>query len=972
MRVMSIISVTWGKSNNYVPASNEAFIWDGSLTVDRGTVLYLEHLHYKFYRWVQAVEEPERLFDRDWHSLVKPTGGPDLVWKSTVTPGDPGGLEGIRFSLEGDASTAITIAMAPVTIQFTLNELLEREHLRYHAGGKYSGVPVEVFLGTDARKRISRKQFLQEIHARQGAGWLIMPDDFVGTPRRHVHSMYGALVAPGSTARAVFPVENHDGKRQGDCLIRLQVTGLLGSDTSESSRWMDAEVRIGPIIAPIHHCFTTRASLPKLEDIYLTVPWQVLERNGNALTIRNADTQCPLFIHRVYIGAERPSHREALASLPPLPAEPTLWIGYDTNLLTPQNGEMDEHLRRLHEEELGNYVLFRERGSEGSTEELSRWAAKLAEYNFLAAACNATAECERIFSTQAGDHYLGVHTHEISNLIYGWGQADPIEQRATRTLPECQDAYLRRMAPCKITGQAMPLQHLDYAAGVEYVISELPASHVTLCLAGARGAARAFGKKLWGVHVANTVPRCPVDEDTERRNFILLNQSWLFGARLIYDEECALYYNHDTVFSFADPVPYARRRQYQALYHYGSAIDLGQPLVRTGFLHGNYDCLVGGAQAAPYMEPTKFWGMIGPETPAWTFDTPERGWELLGAFMPGVWLYPVKQDPRAIRQFFTGLPHGQVDLVPILAHADSLGMYELLVLPGWNTMTEDVYQRLLAYVHSGGHLVLCAAQCTAHVTRDFLLDKREFNFFRDGDLRELAGVHLGAPEGMINSIAFAGDVISACPGLPGLHTSLCGAESLAVDQSGRPVLIEHRIGAGRVWMLTAGEYWGHPTLDAFRRELGERLAAEHRPPIYLSGKTADIDFHCFQVGDAQRLVLLNTDWTSAGNRKPVTLHTPVMDVPLQVQEGRLTQVLLQDDLAVVFETLPVIVNELRCEAQTASFRVGGAGVADVRVCTLRTVERMLVDGQEHAHCAGALTLNFGSAWATRRVEARIQ
>jgi len=963
----TVISVTWGKSNNYVPVSNEPFVWDGSLTITDGTVMYLDHLHYKFFMWVQAVEVPERIFDKDWHSLLK-LGEPDLKWKSSVKPGDPAGLEGIRFSVRGDASTIVTITMAPTIIQFTLGELMNREHLRYHAGGKYSGVPIDVFLGKDARPRVSRKMFLQELEDQGRSGWLVMPDDFTGATGCTEHSMYGARVSPGHTAQATFPVQTYGKSQPEDCLVKMQMTALLDPGPTPLSRWMDMEIHIGQSVHTVRHLFTTRAHLMKLEDIYLSVPWQRLECSGNELSIRNNDSQCPLFIHRVYVGAKRPSHHEALKTLPPLPVQPTLWVGYDTNLLTPQNGEIDRLFQMMHEEELGNYILFRERGAEGSVEDLKRWAAKLVEYKFRAATCSTSEENEQILAAQSGSQYLGTHTHEISNLTYGWGEADPIEERRQRTLADCQNFYLKRMAPCKMTGQAVPLQHLDYAAGVDLVITETPGSHASLCLAASRGAAWAFGKTFWGVHAANHVTRCPIDKETERRHFILINQCWLYGAKLIYDEEAALYYNHDTSYSFSDALPYARRRQYQALYHYGSAIELGEPIVRTGFLQGNYDCLIGGAQALPYIEPTKLWGMIGPETKAWEFDTPERGWELLSTFMPGVWLYPVKQDPRTIRQFFTGTPKGQVDLVPITADTGKLDRYEVLVLPGWNTMTEAIYQNLLTYVRNGGHLVLCAAQCTEHITRDFLLEKRDFRFFRNGDLRELAGVHLGTPKGIINTICFSDDRINACLGLPGLKTELCGAETLATDQTGHPVLIENKVGAGRVWMLTAGEYWGHPALDEFRRQLGERLIAEHPRNLRLSGNAVDVDFHCFQIGNVQRVILLNTDWTSAGNSKSVVLHTSFTDIPLQIREGHLTQVLLQQNIAVVFETLPVIVDELQCDKNDATFRVGGAGRVEVKIYTLRKLKNICVDGRVLEPWTRTLALDFGAKWTTQKVE----
>ncbi|MBR2838291.1 MAG: hypothetical protein IKE55_05900, partial [Kiritimatiellae bacterium] len=47
----SVVSVTWGRSCTYVPHSNEAFSWDGSLSVDGGEVLYLDLLEYSGCRW---------------------------------------------------------------------------------------------------------------------------------------------------------------------------------------------------------------------------------------------------------------------------------------------------------------------------------------------------------------------------------------------------------------------------------------------------------------------------------------------------------------------------------------------------------------------------------------------------------------------------------------------------------------------------------------------------------------------------------------------------------------------------------------------------------------------------------------------------------------------------------------------------------------------------------------------------------
>ena len=82
----------------------------------------------------------------------------------------------------------------------------------------------------------------------------------------------------------------------------------------------------------------------------------------------------------------------------------------------------------------------------------------------------------------------------------------------------------------------------------------------------------------------------------------------------------------------------------------------------------------------------------------------------------------------------------------------------------------------------------------------------------------------------------------------------------------------------------------------------------------------------------------------------------------------MTQALLQDDFAVIFETLPVIVNELRCTQHMATFHACGAGMAEVRICTPRKVKNIRVDGREHEHHDGTLNLDFGATWITKNIE----
>ena len=968
----SVVSVTWGRSCNYVPHSTEALSWDGSLSVDGGAVLYLDLLEYSSCRWTQQIESSERLYGDGASSPLRQP----LSWRSKVAPGAAYSLEGIRFAVRGDADSTVSLCLASGAFRFQMRELFESEHLRFHVGGKYSGVPVDVYLGPDARRRVSRRSFEKSLDEKGTAGALLVPDDFAGSVKTRYHSMYCAVVGSNGECRVGFPLHNPAAKpADGMCKVRLQLTAVMDyKGPCMQDAPVSFSVSVGNVRRDFTYLFTTRMNLPKLEDVYMDVPWSGLSRDGNEFAIRQTSGDVQLLLHRVYVGAEVPTLRPRLASLPPLPAKKRFHVGTETDLLTPQNGDTDAFLDSMHEEQWGDFVVFRERSAQASPEVSRRWSEKIAKYGFAATidggyGTGPVEMADLLSSLRAlsPGHFLGVHGHEQSNLAYGWGVPDP--DREGRTLPECQQSYQGRIKKWDVVGQAVAVQHLDYGAGVKMVLSEVPGSHASLVLAAARGASKAYDGAPWGCHFANHVTRAPLDQDHVRRLFILAGISWLNGAQVIYDEEVALRYNHDTVYAYSDSIPTQYRMIYQDFYHYGNAIDLGREVVNIGFLQGNYDFVVGGAQASPKTKRTKFWGKFGPETAGWDFDTPEDGWKMLDVFMPGVWLYPVLQDPREIRLFYSGTPFGQVDLTPATAGLKTLSSYSLLVLPGWNTMTEAIYGNLVEYVRGGGHLVLSAAQCSQRVTRDFLVRKRDFDFFRNGDLSDLCGVKVREDSSLepIRSVEFLGKTFQTPVGIPALDTKPVSARPLAIDQSGRPVLVENRIGEGRVWTLTAGDYWGNSALSAFDRHVCEKAAEALHPDVSVAGDVSDVDWHLYRCGSFRRLVFLNTDWTSKGNVKHLEVKTPELNFSTEVAEGRMRHVLLVKSVAVGFDIPSAIVDGLSVDDREISFEVQGAGSIVLVVDSAWKLSTLHVEGARGARQGNWLHLDMGATWARARV-----
>ena len=961
-----IISVQWGRSCVYHPISTEHICWDGRLAAEGGKLLWLDRLNYRFLGSSQGEEVSHSI-----HNTELPTAfrrvGTWFKWKSDVTPGDPGSMEGIRFEVEGDENTVITIDMKPIKIQFALRSLIEREHLCYRVAGKYSGNTVNVFLGKDARKRVLRDGYLRSLDTNDKSGYLIMPDDFADAEKTYYHSTYGAILKKGERIKTTFPIHNFR-EEKGMCSLRLHAVAMLGYKELLGESEVIFSLKIGDFCTNISRIYTNMLWMTRMEEICVDVPYDVLQAEENVIELSYVSGDFSMLFHRIFVGEGHISLKDQLASLPPLPEVHKFHVGSENDMLTPDNGDVDFQIDVFHNEEIGDYVLFRGRSASGTDEQVERWCKKMKDYGFTCATCQSSRlEAVELMEKLMGENYRGCMDHEISNLAYGWGDADPIEERIGRTLPECKASYLQRMSGSRMVGQAIPAQHLDYEAGVEVVMTEIPGGHCTLILSSHRGAAKAYDKKYWGVHVANHVQKTPVDEDCIRRLFIVACESWLFGAKEVSDEEVMFRYFYDTLYTYSDEIPYNYRKIYQKLFHYGNAIDLGTPIVKTGFLHGNCDLMVAGTAAGPYIDRPKFWGQFGPENEGWDYDTPEAGWKLIHSYLPGAHLYPVVQKPEDIRIFFSGTPKGQVDLVPITIGAEKLSHYEVLILPAWNTMTPELYSELIEYVRGGGHLVLCAAQCTTHVTRNFLLEKKDFAFINDGDLSALAGVKVSEVCGNVNVVRFEDEEVYTNPGIQGLRTELAGASVLATDQDGNPVLVENEIGDGKVWMLTIGEYWGHDALNSLRKVVCDRVASERPSEVSISGSD-EVEYHHFRCDGFDRVVLLNTDWTSSNNVKRVTLFGSGLNMPLNIREGRMRHVLMAEKFAVSFEAPPSIVDEFKKANKKVTFKVSGSGDVEIKLFSLDEISSVYVNGTAAELSGNSLIISLGNTWSSCNVE----
>ena len=192
--------------------------------------------------------------------------------------------------------------------------------------------------------------------------------------------------------------------------------------------------------------------------------------------------------------------------------------------------------------------------------------------------------------------------------------------------------------------------------------------------------------------------------------------------------------------------------------------------------------------------------------------------------------------------------------MPVEADLAVLSRYPCLVFLGWNTMTEAIYEKLKAYVAAGGHLVMYLAHLNTETDR-----AAEPRLFRDGDFRDLFGVHIaGKGETDVRGVKYPAQSILANyrfpVSQPNLDPRFLGeftpaqvevttARVLAAHDGNfaadpqelraRPVLVENRLGEGVAMLATVWEYPAHDGIVAFTRDLLRTVLAGEQGEIRL-------------------------------------------------------------------------------------------------------------------------------------------
>ncbi|RKY62066.1 MAG: hypothetical protein DRP95_02025 [Candidatus Latescibacterota bacterium] len=527
-------------------------------------------------------------------------------------------------------------------------------------------------------------------------------------------------------------------------------------------------------------------------------------------------------------------------------------------------------------------------------------------------------------------------------------------------------------------------------AGALFPWVQLNYSNSEVITASMRGASRAYGAPGFGVTGCDDCAVAYTEDPRYIRMSALHNWvAYISGGMMFMPELSQRWVRNGRLLPFhryfADYFEYEvdRRRMEveKDFYDYIRTHYRGNgPLTGLGFVQGNLDPWHGwndswdgkdGFHEGYYCPGEHLWyrPLEDVEGAAkWRYGPPEAGWRYLDvvfSHLRFIMAYPLIH-PTGRQFYFCGTPYGKADIVPAEAPLESLKRYKALVFLGWNTATEEQYEKLKDYVKSGGTLFMALPQLSSSVRRE-----ADYEPIRGGDLRDLFGLIVFGKGERVGRIRFVEDSGADTIMFPvGKTYDLVGhernqvhlaslrsfsARPLAVaDGSGAPVLMENRLGKGYAYFLSLWNYPGEEKLSDFMRDIVRSIARGVQGSVRIRGND-NINFGVYLDAEGPvregevvtRIFLVDVDWWSVDKmRSYCELLLNGRAFPLTLPRADIKKVVFFKDIAVTSEDKMVHVETIARTRSGYRIVVQGGGTCGFDMFLLTGhVGRVRVDGR---------------------------
>jgi len=633
-------------------------------------------------------------------------------------------------------------------------------------------------------------------------------------------------------------------------------------------------------------------------------------------------------------------------------------VGAETVLFVPINGDYLNFIKDLKYRNMGNYVLLRNEGNYISVEEWreifslcreSRIYFSLFSEEFPSegAPTMPLKEKDKVARIFGKEYYLGIHYHEFSREIYGWGDKEPRDITASRNVKTSKERYLQKILEtdsdisrtCKIFGEAVLAADYDYQSGVKIVMAETMTGNTSVLMACTRAAAKVHGK-MWGMHIACNFHKMPVDFEQGKvwsQNLLL---GYMYGASIIYDEQALYNMLHEVAYSKNDKLPADRQNRLIRFYRFlKSHPRRGKAVIYFSLAQGNNEIITGGLGNKSMKH---VWGWHGPEKASYLYGTPEYGFNYINEFLPGVYLLPipVANSVEFLKRYINPTPYGQVDIVGLeSATMENLLDYKVLYVLTWNTMTEDIYKKLTYYVEAGGNLLIGLPQFAAEEDREFLMDMKKMKIYGDGQLEALLGIEILGRKTEIshihcNSIKYELPIDKNAD--PVFSVDILKRKNVFVDvedQDGNPVLIRNNIGKGSVTFINIWNYPGHAALKEFVSGVVRSLANQYGRDILIDNRDAN---YCVYEHKGMKIIyILSVDETKEGDIKVSKVKIGDFEFVVNVKNDEISSIILFKDLILINDNDDILfIDEVNDSKGAYSIKASGYGK-----CVLKVLDR---------------------------------
>lgn len=335
-------------------------------------------------------------------------------------------------------------------------------------------------------------------------------------------------------------------------------------------------------------------------------------------------------------------------------------------------------------------------------------------------------------------------------------------------------------------------------AGFDRITIE-PVSNINILL----GAVRASSAKCWGAHVpTDWYFGIPVDEVKSNKYRLAMQYCYLNGASYVYAENALFKTNAFDRLDFEDEHCSLNRKYLRDFYEYTIKHPRkGELIVDKAFMFGRNEFIMWQTNDRMGELKEKDWDL-----PVWgKWDNAYQDcYHATESWMPISTKQNSIETPLNTK-LFSGTPFGSVDVVSV---EKDFNKYKTVAFLGWNTMTDEIFNKLKDYVYNGGELVISYCHLNTVDRNDlepkFIENEKVEEFFGgsicgeyEPDVRvtfDDGTTYLIPNDDKINTIRFNGK----------------NAKAICVDKFGNGVVFVNSYGKGKVYFGAFKDYFNKP------------------------------------------------------------------------------------------------------------------------------------------------------------------